>query len=69
MTTLGLIAAGLLAAVTAGFLVRQRHLARLEAADSSHRLAAEVRQADFLLGSRDATPGQIEEGIALCRAS
>jgi serine/threonine protein kinase/tetratricopeptide (TPR) repeat protein len=67
MTTLALIAVGLLAAVTAGFLVRQRHLARLEAADSSHRLAVEVRQADFLLGSREAPPGQIEEGVALCR--
>src|SRR5262249_8940927 len=43
MTTLALVAAGLLAVVTAGFLVRQRHLARLEAADSWRRLAAEVR--------------------------
>ena len=67
MTTLVLVAAGLLAVVTACFLVRQRHLARLEAADASNRLAAEVRQVDFLLGSRDAPPGQIEEGMALCR--
>ncbi len=67
MTTLGVIAACLLTAVTAGFLVRQRHVARLEAADSSRRLTAEVRQADFLLGSRDAPPEQIEEGIASCR--
>jgi serine/threonine protein kinase/regulator of sirC expression with transglutaminase-like and TPR domain len=67
MTTLALLAAGLLAALTAGFLVRQRHLARLEASDASHRLAADVRQADFLLGSRDAPPGQFEEGLALCR--
>jgi serine/threonine protein kinase/lipoprotein NlpI len=67
MTTLMLIAAGLVAAVTAGFLVRERHLARLEAADAFHRLAADVRQADFLLGSRDAPPGQIEEGLDLCR--
>ena len=67
MTTLVLLAAGLLAAVTGGFVVRQRHLARLEAADSSHRLAAQVRHAEYLLGSRDAPPGQIEEGIALCR--
>jgi tetratricopeptide (TPR) repeat protein len=66
MTTIGVIAACLLAAVTVGFLVRQRHMARLEAADSFHRLTAEVRQADFLLGSRDATPQQIEEGVALC---
>ena len=66
-TTLVLIAAGLLAAVTVGFLVRQRHLARLEASDFAHRLTTEVRQADFLLGSRDAPPGQIEEGMALCR--
>jgi tetratricopeptide (TPR) repeat protein len=67
MTALVLIAAGLLAAVAAGFLVRQRHLARLEAADSAHRLTIEVRQAEFLLGSRDAPLGQIEEGLALCR--
>jgi tetratricopeptide (TPR) repeat protein len=67
MTTLGVVAAILLTAVTAGFLVRQRHLTRLEAADSSHRLTAEVRQADFLLGSRGATPQQIEEGITLCQ--
>jgi serine/threonine protein kinase/regulator of sirC expression with transglutaminase-like and TPR domain len=66
MTTLALIAAGLVVALTAGFLVRQRHLARLEAAEASHRLAADVRQADFLLGSRDAPRGQIEEGLALC---
>jgi eukaryotic-like serine/threonine-protein kinase len=67
MTTLVLVAAGLLAVVTACFLVRQRHLARLEAADASNRLAAEVRQVDFLLGSRDAPTGQIEEGVTLCR--
>ncbi len=67
MTTLVLLAAGVLAAVTAGFLVRQRHLARLEAADSSHRLAVVLRQASYLLGSRDAPPAQIEEGIGLCR--
>jgi tetratricopeptide (TPR) repeat protein len=66
MTTLVLVAAGLLAAVTAGFLGRQRHLARLEAADWSHRLAADVNQADFLLGMRDAPAGQIEEGMAVC---
>jgi serine/threonine protein kinase/regulator of sirC expression with transglutaminase-like and TPR domain len=67
MTSLVLIAAGLLTAVTAGFLVRQRHLARLDAADAFHRLAADARQADFLLGSRDAPLAQIEEGLALCR--
>src|SRR5262249_9040146 len=67
MTTLGVIVACLLTAVTAGFLVRQRHLDRLEAADSSQRLTNEVRQASFLLGTRDALPLQIEEGIVLCR--
>jgi tetratricopeptide (TPR) repeat protein len=67
MTTLALVAAGLLAVVTGLFLVRQRHLARLEAADGAHRLTTEARQAEFLLGSRDAPPGQIEEGLALCR--
>ena len=66
-TTLVLCAAGVLAAVTAGFMVRQRHLARLESADAAQRLAADVRKADFLLGSRDAPPGQIEEGLDLCR--
>jgi serine/threonine protein kinase/Flp pilus assembly protein TadD len=65
-TTLVLVAAGLLAAVTAGFLVRQRHLARLEAADYAHRLADEVREAESMLGSRDAPPGQIDEGVAIC---
>jgi serine/threonine protein kinase/tetratricopeptide (TPR) repeat protein len=67
MTTLVLTTVGLLATIMAVFLVRQRHLARLEAADFAHRLTTEVRQADFLLGSRDAPPGQIEEGFALCR--
>jgi serine/threonine protein kinase/Tfp pilus assembly protein PilF len=64
-TTLVLMAAGLLAAVSAGFLVRQRELARLEAADSARQFAAEARQAAFLLGSRDAPYGQIEEGMTL----
>jgi serine/threonine protein kinase/tetratricopeptide (TPR) repeat protein len=67
MTTLVMIAAGVLAVVTAGFLVRQRSLARLEAAVNSHRLGEEVREVDFLLGSRDAPSGQIEEGLTLCR--
>ena len=67
ITTLGAVATCLLLAVTAGFLVRQRHLARLEATNLSHRLTSDVRQADFLLGSRDAPPGQIEDGASLCR--
>ncbi len=67
MTTFVLAAAGLLAVVTAGFLVRQSHLTRLEAADVTHRLTTELRQADFLLGSRDAPSGQMDEGLALCR--
>jgi tetratricopeptide (TPR) repeat protein len=67
MTTIVLLAAGLLAALSASFLVRQRRLAGLEAADSSRRLTAEVRQAEYLLGSRDAPSAEIEEGIALCR--
>jgi serine/threonine protein kinase/tetratricopeptide (TPR) repeat protein len=65
MTTIMLFAAGIIGAVTAGFLVRQRHLARLEAVDSANRVAAEVRQAEFLLGTREAPPSQIEEGLAL----
>jgi tetratricopeptide (TPR) repeat protein len=69
MTTVGLFAAALLLIVTAGFLFRQRALARLEAADSSHRLTEELRQAHFLLGSRDAAPRQIDEGIALCQSA
>ena len=67
MTTLALIALSPLAAVTVGSLVRQRHLARLEAADLSHRLAADVRQAEVLLGDREAPHGQSEEGMALCQ--
>jgi serine/threonine protein kinase/lipoprotein NlpI len=69
MTTLGAIAAVLLVVLTAVFLVRQRNLARLEAADSSHRLTAETRHAGFLLGSRDAAVQQIEEGIAVCQSA
>jgi tetratricopeptide (TPR) repeat protein len=69
MTTVGLFVAALLLIVTAGFLFRQRGLARLEAADSSHRLTEELRQAHFLLGSRDAAPRQIDEGIALCQSA
>ena len=45
MTTLVLVAAGLLAVVTACFLARQRHLARLEARDASNRLGAEAAPA------------------------
>jgi serine/threonine protein kinase/tetratricopeptide (TPR) repeat protein len=67
MTTVALIVAGLLAVVTTVFLLRQRRLSRLEAADFAHQVTTEVSQADFLLGSRDAPPGQIEEGLALCR--
>ena len=67
MTTLGLIAGCLLLGVTAGFLVRQRHLHNLEAADSLQRLTRDARQVDLLLGSRDAGPVQINEGIDLCR--
>ena len=67
ITTVALIAAGLLVVVTAVFLVRQRHLARLEAANFAHQLTTVVSEADFLLGSREAPPGQIEEGLTLCR--
>jgi eukaryotic-like serine/threonine-protein kinase len=67
LTTVALISAGLLAAVTTGFLVRQRHLARLEAADGFHRLSAEVQQAAALLGSRGADPLQVDEGIEVTR--
>jgi tetratricopeptide (TPR) repeat protein len=66
-TTVVLIAASMLTAITAGFLVRQRQLSRLEAVDASHRLAADVRHADFLLSSRDAPARQIEEGLDVCR--
>ena len=67
MTTLGLIAGCLLLCVTAGFMVRQRHLHNLEATDSLQRLTRDARQVDLLLGSRDAGPVQINEGIDLCR--
>ena len=67
MTTLGLIAGCLLTAVTAGFLVRQRHLHNLEAADSLQQLTRDARQVDLLLGSRDAAPAQINDGMDLCR--
>ena len=67
MTTLGLIAGCLLMVVSAGFMVRQRHLHNLEAADSLERLTRDARQVDLLLGSRDASPVQINEGIDLCR--
>jgi serine/threonine protein kinase/Tfp pilus assembly protein PilF len=66
MTSVSLVAIGLIAIVTGGFVVRQRHLGRLEAADQAHRLAAQVHQAEFLLGGRDAPLEQIEEGMALC---
>jgi serine/threonine protein kinase/tetratricopeptide (TPR) repeat protein len=66
-TSVGVVAICLLVAVGSAFLARQRHLRQLEAADSFRRLSDEVRQADVLLGSRDADPNQIEEGVALCR--
>jgi eukaryotic-like serine/threonine-protein kinase len=67
MTTLGLIAGCLLLGVTAWFLDRQRQLHNLEAADSLQRLTRDARQVDLLLGSRDAGPVQINEGVDLCR--
>ncbi len=67
MTSLGVIAACLFVGVTAAFLVRQQHLDRLEAADSARRLTSEARLTDILLGSRDAGPGQIDEGIVVCQ--
>jgi tetratricopeptide (TPR) repeat protein len=66
-TSVGIVSACLLAAVGSGFLARQRHLQRLEAADSFRRLSDDVRQADALLGSRDADPSQVEQGVAVCR--
>jgi tetratricopeptide (TPR) repeat protein len=66
-TSVGVVSACLLVAVGSGLLARQRHLRRLEAADSFRRLSDEVRQADVLLGSRDADLRQVEEGVALCR--
>jgi tetratricopeptide (TPR) repeat protein len=66
-TSVGLVSACLLAAAGAGLLARQGHVRRLEAADSLRKLSDEVRQADVLLGPRDADPRQVEEGVALCR--
>jgi serine/threonine protein kinase/tetratricopeptide (TPR) repeat protein len=66
-TSVGIVSACLLAALGAGLLARQRHVRQLEARDSLSRLSDEVRQADVLLGSRDADPHQVEEGVALCR--
>jgi serine/threonine protein kinase/tetratricopeptide (TPR) repeat protein len=66
-TSVGIVSACLLLAVSMAFLARQGHLRRLEAADSFRRLSDEVRQADVLLGSRDADPRQVDEGIALCQ--
>jgi eukaryotic-like serine/threonine-protein kinase len=66
-TSVGIVSASLLLAVGAGFMVRQNRLQRLEAADSFRRLSDEVRQADVLLGSRDADPRQLAEGIELCQ--
>ena len=67
MTAVGLIAGCLLVGVIAGFLVRQRHLHNLEATDSLQTLTRDAQQVDLLLGSRDARPAQINEGIDLCR--
>jgi serine/threonine protein kinase/tetratricopeptide (TPR) repeat protein len=66
-TSVGIVAACLLMAVAAGFLVRQTNLRSLEAADSFRRLSDEVQQVNFLLGSRDAAPQQVDEGIAECQ--
>jgi tetratricopeptide (TPR) repeat protein len=66
-TSVGIVSACLLVAVGSGLLARQRHFRQLEAADSFRRLSDEVRQAHVLLGSRDADPRQIEEGVAVCR--
>jgi serine/threonine protein kinase/predicted Zn-dependent protease len=66
-TALGLFALAAIAALTVGFLLRLRGLERFEAADSFHRLEAELKQADVLLAARDAEPPQRDEGIVLCR--
>ncbi len=67
VTTVVGVATCLLVCVTAGFLVRQRHLSRLEAADSLHRLTHEMQQVNLMLGSRDASRQEINEGIDLCQ--
>jgi eukaryotic-like serine/threonine-protein kinase len=67
VTTVVGVATCLLAFVTAGFLVRQRHLGRLEASDSLHRLSHELQQVNLMLGSRVASRQEINEGIDLCR--
>jgi serine/threonine protein kinase/tetratricopeptide (TPR) repeat protein len=66
-TTVGIVSACLLLAVSAAFLVRQNNLRHLEAADSFRRLSDDLKQADVLLGARDADPVQVDEGIALCQ--
>ena len=62
MTTVTLVAAGLLAVVTACFLVRQRHLARLEAENASNRLAAGCARSTSFLAPATRRPGRSRKG-------
>lgn len=62
-TTVAVFASCLIAAIVAGSVHRS---SRLEAADSLHRLGSKIQEAYSLLGSLEADPRQIEEGVALC---
>ena len=61
------VAATVLVVVSVGFLVRQRNLRRLEAAQSWHALVDESKTLPFLLMSPDSPLEQVKEGLALGR--
>lgn len=65
-TSVALFAACAIVALSAGLLAYRTRLAHLDAIVAARELADAVPRIDVLLGSRDADPGQVQEGIELC---
>jgi eukaryotic-like serine/threonine-protein kinase len=65
-TTVAVIAAALIIAITAAAFVGRQHSRRVEAAESFRRLAEERREAIALLSTPDVDPALIEEGLGYC---
>ncbi len=63
------VAVLLFAGLGTAYVYRGERLARLEAADLRRQTGEEMRSAQVLLLDRNAGPGQLDEGIDLCRTA
>jgi serine/threonine protein kinase/tetratricopeptide (TPR) repeat protein len=69
MTTLGLMLGVFLVALTAILVLRNRQLASLEAQETLRRFRADAKSVQFLLLSRHADRGRLEEGMRQCESA